>query len=142
MSLQGEAGRVTASSPRPVRVVARTGWPRTVRPRRARTCHGNGVLQVPQVVRNRAITLGPTVWLQALPGLGADLSREWSVVVGRVFADATEAFVAEATLDDGTAAVIKVQVPGRLNLVPPMRLVWCARRKVRMPLRAGKIGLV
>lgn len=72
-----------------------------------------GVLEVPPVVRNKAIALGAGSWLEALPGLVVEVSKEWSLVVGRGFDDATEAFVAEASLDDGTAAVLKIQVPGR-----------------------------
>src|SRR5439155_1488294 len=37
--------------------------------------------------------------------------QEWGIAVGDAFTDATEAFVAEATRADGTAAVLKLVVP-------------------------------
>jgi streptomycin 6-kinase len=76
-------------------------------------CHADRVLDVPAVVRSKAVALGQEAWLEALPSLVAELSLEWSLAAGRVFADATEAFVAEVTLQDGTSAVLKLQVPGR-----------------------------
>lgn len=71
-----------------------------------------GWVGVPAVVRHRAIGAGATHWLDELPALVASLEREWSIAVGRPYEDATEAFVAEATLDDGKRAVLKVLVPG------------------------------
>jgi streptomycin 6-kinase len=69
-------------------------------------------LNVPEVVRNKALACGAARWLEDLPGLVAALEADWSIAVGRTYDDATEAFVAEATaLDDGTAAVLKVLVP-------------------------------
>lgn len=69
------------------------------------------VLGVPAVVRNKALAVGATRWVDELPALVAGLEREWSITVGRPFGDATEAFVAEATPDDGTPAVLKLLVP-------------------------------
>ena len=66
---------------------------------------------VPAVVRNKALAAGAAHWLDELPALVAGLEREWRIVVGRPFADATEAFVAEATLEDGAPAVLKLIVP-------------------------------
>ena len=66
---------------------------------------------VPAVVRNKAVAAGATGWLDELPALIELLEREWSIVVGRAYGDATEALVAEATLADGTAAVLKLIVP-------------------------------
>ena len=43
-------------------------------------------------------------------GVGA-LEREWSMAVGRAYAEGTEAFVADATLADGTPAVLKLMIP-------------------------------
>lgn len=56
---------------------------------------------VPPVVRAKALAAGAEQWLRDLPGLVARLEREWSITVGRPYADPTEAFVAEATLGDG-----------------------------------------
>jgi streptomycin 6-kinase len=66
---------------------------------------------VPAVVRRKALAVGAAQWLDELPALVASLEREWSLAVGRPLDDATEAFVAEAMLDDGTRAVLKLLVP-------------------------------
>ena len=66
---------------------------------------------VPEVVRKKALAVGAAAWLDELPALVADLEREWSITVGRPYTGGTEAFVAEATLDDGTDAVLKLLIP-------------------------------
>jgi streptomycin 6-kinase len=66
---------------------------------------------VPAVVRNKALAAGAGAWIRELPGLVADLERDWSITVGRPYDGATEAFVAEATLGDGTPAVLKLHIP-------------------------------
>jgi streptomycin 6-kinase len=66
---------------------------------------------VPEVVRRKALLAGADVWLAELPALVAELEREWSIGVGETFAGGTEAFVAAATLDDGSAAVLKLLIP-------------------------------
>ena len=68
-------------------------------------------VDVPRVVTNKARAAGAAAWLDDLPAFVASVERDWSIEVGRPFADATEAFVAEATLDDGTAAVLKLLIP-------------------------------
>ena len=73
------------------------------------------VADVPVVVRNKALVAGASRWLAGLPELIAGLEQERSIAVGRAYPDATEAFVAEATLEDGTAAVLKLLVPGAGN---------------------------
>ncbi len=69
------------------------------------------VVEVPPVVRNKALAAGAEQWIDDLPDLVASLEREWSIAVGRPFQDSTEAFVAEASLDDSTPAVLKLIVP-------------------------------
>jgi streptomycin 6-kinase len=49
-------------------------------------------------------------WLDELPGLIADLERDWGISVGRPFTGATEAFVAEAA-GPGPGAVLKLMIP-------------------------------
>jgi streptomycin 6-kinase len=66
---------------------------------------------VPAVVRNKAVATGATGWLDTLPALIRSLERHWSITVGRAHDDATEALVADATLADGTPAVLKLLVP-------------------------------
>jgi streptomycin 6-kinase len=57
------------------------------------------------------VAVGAGAWLDALDELVVEITREWGIVLGRVFSDATEAFVAEATLADGTSAVLKLVSP-------------------------------
>ena len=68
------------------------------------------MLDVPRIVRSKALAAGESAWLDGLPALVAALEHEWSFVVGRPFGDATEAFVAEGRLADGTPAVLKLLV--------------------------------
>ncbi len=69
------------------------------------------VEDLPEIVRNRALDNGATDWLEALPSLVADLERDWSISVGRTLTGGTGAYVAEAELEDGTDAVLKLSVP-------------------------------
>lgn len=69
------------------------------------------MIEISAVVRNKARAVGATTWLGQLPGLIADLCREWSITVGRPYDSGTEAYVAEATLADGTPAVLKLIIP-------------------------------
>jgi streptomycin 6-kinase len=69
------------------------------------------VVELNHVVREKALAVGAQAWLDGLPELVAHVEREWSIAVGRPFSDSSEAFVAEATRDDGTSAVLKLIVP-------------------------------
>lgn len=80
------------------------------RARCVHACHTVAVIEVPAVVRNKAAALGAGAWLDGLPSLVADLAAEWSLTVARVFDGATEALVAEVTLEDGTPAVLKIHI--------------------------------
>ena len=75
------------------------------------------MLQVAPVVRNKAIVLGAGDWLEAVPELLADVLTEWSLTVGQTFESATEALVVEATLEDGSPAVLKLPIPGCADAV-------------------------
>jgi len=68
-------------------------------------------MRVPVVVCRKALAVGADRWLDDLPLLVASVEQEWGIAVGDAFTDATEAFVAEATCADGTAAVLKLVVP-------------------------------
>ncbi len=72
---------------------------------------GEMTLRVPEVVANAAAVCGADRWLRDLPRLIAELEAEWSVSVERPYPHASEAFVAEASLDDGTPAVLKLLIP-------------------------------
>lgn len=69
------------------------------------------MIDIPEVVRNKAHAVGADDWLDELPATVAHLEDEWSMSVGRTYRDGTEAYVAEATLADRTPAVLKVLVP-------------------------------
>lgn len=69
------------------------------------------MLRVPTLVQNKAVALGCAAWLDDLPELVGEMERDWSLRVGQVFTDATEALVLEATLTDGSAAVVKIPIP-------------------------------
>jgi streptomycin 6-kinase len=69
------------------------------------------VIQVPELVRQKAFAVGASLWLDNLPLLVASVEKEWGIAVGDAYSDATEAFVANATCEDGTAAVLKLIVP-------------------------------
>jgi len=66
---------------------------------------------VPEVVRNKAHVHGAVDWLDSLPELIESLERDWMISVGDPFASATEAFVAAATLQGGSPAVLKLIMP-------------------------------
>ncbi|MBK7126857.1 MAG: phosphotransferase [Dehalococcoidia bacterium] len=67
--------------------------------------------EVPENVRKRAIAAGAEAWLEGLPALVEAIERGWSIEVGRVYSGGSEAFVAEATLEDRTRAVLKLLLP-------------------------------
>src|SRR4051794_13499797 len=66
---------------------------------------------VPEVVRTKALTFGAVEWLDSLPELIEGLERDWVISVGDPFPSATEAFVAAATVQGGTPAVLKLIMP-------------------------------
>jgi streptomycin 6-kinase len=68
-------------------------------------------MEIPEVVRNKARRVGAADWLDGLPDLVRALEVDWSITVGRAYADSTEAYVAEATTAEGTPAVLKVLIP-------------------------------
>ncbi len=71
------------------------------------------MIELPEVVRSRAIAEGHADWVDGLADIVRGLERDWSIELGRTYGEGTEAFVADAALADGTAAVLKVLVPRR-----------------------------
>ena len=69
------------------------------------------MFDVPQVVQNKARDAGAEAWLEGLPRLIAKIEVDWSISVGKAYEDSTEAFVAEASLADGTPVVLKLLIP-------------------------------
>ena len=78
----------------------------------------NGAIQLrDKVLRNIAFQGEPgTSWLKALPRLLGRLEVEWSIKVGRLFPNATEAFVSEAVTVDGQPVALKIPIPGLGNV--------------------------
>lgn len=68
-------------------------------------------LRIADAVRAKAVRAGAAAWLDELPDIVAALERDWGFVAGESLTGGTEAFVAEATMDDGTPAVLKLLVP-------------------------------
>jgi streptomycin 6-kinase len=70
-------------------------------------------VDVPETVRTFARAAGAEDWLAGLPELVDRLERDWDIAIGSAFTQATEAYVAAATLADGTPAVVKVLIRRR-----------------------------
>jgi streptomycin 6-kinase len=66
---------------------------------------------VPDVVRRKAAVAGAPEWVERLPGMVAELADEWGCTPGRPLDGATESFVLDVKLHDGTPAVLKLLVP-------------------------------
>jgi streptomycin 6-kinase len=69
-------------------------------------------LDVPDEVRNKVVADGNAAWLDELPSIVESLALDWSLTMGATLRGGHAAFVVEATRADGTAAVLKVGVPG------------------------------
>jgi streptomycin 6-kinase len=69
------------------------------------------MVDLPPVVREKALAVGAGDWIDELPLLIRTIEAEWEITVGRPYRDSTEALVAEATCSDGTPAVLKLIVP-------------------------------
>jgi streptomycin 6-kinase len=70
------------------------------------------MLDIPAEVRNKVIADGNAGWLDELPSVVGSLAQEWSLTIGTTLRGGHAALVVEATLAEGTAAVLKVGVPG------------------------------
>jgi streptomycin 6-kinase len=68
-------------------------------------------LEIPGVVREKALAVGARAWLEELPELVHGIESDWEIAVGRTYPFSTEAVVAEATCADGRPAVLKLIVP-------------------------------
>lgn len=71
------------------------------------------MLVIPEVVANRARSVGADRWMHELPDLVDELARRWTFTLGEPFDEGTEAYVAAVTRVDGTPAILKVLVPRR-----------------------------
>lgn len=68
-------------------------------------------LDIPDEVRNKVVAEGSSVWLDDLPAVVASLAQDWSLTIGASLRGGHAALVVEATLADGTPAVLKIGVP-------------------------------
>src|ERR1041384_6310942 len=69
------------------------------------------LIEIPPVVREKALAVGASAWIDELPQLVRAIEEDWELTVGRVYPNSTEALVAEAVCDDGTETVLKLMVP-------------------------------
>ena len=69
------------------------------------------LLTVPDPVRRRALRSGAQAWLNGLPAMVAALETEWDIQTGKVHDGGSEALVVDATLADGTPAILKLLLP-------------------------------
>ncbi|MGA9276760.1 aminoglycoside phosphotransferase family protein [Ilumatobacter sp.] len=69
------------------------------------------MVDVPAIVRNKALDAGAGDWIRGLSDLIGDLEAEWGIRVGEPYGDGTEAFVARCTTDDGNESVLKLLIP-------------------------------
>jgi streptomycin 6-kinase len=78
----------------------------------ARVAHeDDALIDLPPVVRERALLDGQCAWVEALPALVAEIAAEWEISIGRTLHGGSEACVAEATMVDGTPAILKLLIP-------------------------------
>ncbi len=69
------------------------------------------MIELPPVVRNKAVVAGAQEWIEHLDRTVDGLAAEWGFDLGPTFTDGTEAFVAAVTMRDGSDAVLKLLVP-------------------------------
>jgi streptomycin 6-kinase len=69
------------------------------------------VIEIPQMVRNKAVADGAESWIAQLDNLVAELCVRWNITVGPTYEDATEAYVAAAVREDGAPCVMKIHIP-------------------------------
>lgn len=69
------------------------------------------MIEVPEVVANKARSLGAERWLADLEGTVAGLEADWGITVGHPHDGGTEAWVADAIDAAGRPAVLKLCMP-------------------------------
>src|SRR5881275_3020704 len=71
------------------------------------------MLDISPVLRAKAEATGSQDWLGQLPALIEQLENAWQIEVGPAIEGGTEAYVAQATMPGGGAAVLKLLLPGQ-----------------------------
>ncbi len=69
------------------------------------------MIEVPEIVRAKAATVGAHAWVEAVPTLATALAKQWSLTLGPVLSGGTESVVLEVGQQDGTPAVLKLHAP-------------------------------
>ena len=75
---------------------------------------GGRVLEVPVEVRRKAAAQGAegARWLELLGASVEEFERVWDIRVGSALRGGSDAFVAAATMSDGSEAILKLALPG------------------------------
>jgi streptomycin 6-kinase len=84
------------------------------------------VINVPYVVRNKAIALGAEDWLEDLPSLIIELEDRWKITVGPSIEGGTESYVAEAADEDGAPVVLKLLIPQKNSASSEIKVLQMA----------------
>lgn len=86
-------------------------------------------IDIPEPVRRKALAEGIAgqTWLVELGRQVADLATVWGLSLGRTLVGGTEAFVAEVTISDGRAAVLKVLPPWLASATGEFQTLQAAR---------------
>ncbi len=71
------------------------------------------MIEVPDIVVNKARAHGALAWVDELPGLVDELAGRWKLTPGEVYDGGTEALVVAVECGDGALGVLKLLVPGR-----------------------------
>lgn len=79
---------------------------------------------LPEAVQRRAESLGQvgSQWLASLGDSVAALEKRWSIQIGEAMTGGSESLVANAHLEDGTAAIVKIGLPGSADLATEARV--------------------
>ena len=74
-------------------------------------------IELPDEVQRKADALGGVgaAWVMSLPDLVADVEGTWSLQAGETLSGGSGGYVCEATLGDGTPAVLKLAMPEGLE---------------------------
>jgi streptomycin 6-kinase len=70
------------------------------------------VIEAPEKVRRVALGRGQGAWLEGVDALARSVADDWGLTLGATLTGGTEAVVVEASLPDGTAAALKLAIPG------------------------------
>lgn len=89
---------------------------------------GGRAVEVPEAVRQKAIARGAEGWrwLGRLGYLIHGIEHDWGITVGSTFSGGSESYVAAARTDDGTSAVVKIEMPPYASFAGEVRTLVAA----------------